>query len=179
MKNKTLDLVYCGMAAVLLTVCSWISIPAVIPFTLQTFAVFLTVLLLGGRRGTIAIAVYLLLGALGIPVFANFGAGIGYLLGATGGYAVGFLLIPLIMWLAERLNRQSVLLRIASMLAGLFACYAFGTLWYLYVYTGSGSSITPGAALSLCVVPFIIPDLCKMALSLFLAGRLKKLLPLS
>lgn len=74
MRNHTYRLVYTGIFAVLLAICSWISIPTVIPFTLQTFGVFLTVLLLGGHQGSIAISIYLLLGAVGIPVFSNFGA---------------------------------------------------------------------------------------------------------
>ena len=77
MQHRTYHMVYSGIFAVLLAICSWISIPTVIPFTLQTFAVFLTALLLGGKQGTIAILIYLLLGAVGIPVFSNFGAGLG------------------------------------------------------------------------------------------------------
>lgn len=174
MKNNTLDLVYCGMFAVLLAICSWISIPSVVPFTLQTFAVFFTLLLLGGRRGTITIIVYLLLGAVGVPVFANFGAGIGYLLGSTGGYIIGFLFTALIMWAFEDFSGKKPLLQILSMILGLFICYAFGTLWYMQFYTRSGDAVTLATVLGWCVFPFIIPDLCKMAFAWFLAKRLKK-----
>ena len=69
---KTLDLVYCSIGAALIAICSWISIPTAVPFTLQTFAVFLVLLLLGGKRGTIATLIYVLLGAVGAPVFAGF-----------------------------------------------------------------------------------------------------------
>ena len=71
------DLAYIAVCAVLMAVCSWISIPAAVPFTLQTFAVFCSLGVIGGKRGTFAIVVYLLLGALGVPVFAGFGGGIG------------------------------------------------------------------------------------------------------
>ena len=71
-KSKTYDIVYIGVFAVLIAICSWISIPTVVPFTLQTFAVFLTVSVLGGKRGSLTVLVYVLLGAIGIPVFANF-----------------------------------------------------------------------------------------------------------
>lgn len=177
MNNKTLDIVYCGMFTVLLALCSWISIPSVVPFTLQTFAVFFTILMLGGRRGTITIAVYLLLGCLGVPVFSNFGAGVGYLLGTTGGYAVGFLFTALIMWGFEDISKGKPAVRILSMLLGLLACYAFGTLWFMRVYTNGGSTVTLSAVLGWCVLPFIIPDLAKMALAVLLGKRLKKLLP--
>ena len=69
---KVLDLVYMAIGAVIITVCSWISIPSAVPFTLQTFAVFLIVALLGGKRGTISILVYILLGAVGVPVFSGY-----------------------------------------------------------------------------------------------------------
>lgn len=177
MHNKTYNLVYCAMFAVLLALCSWISVPTAVPFTMQTFAVFFTVLMLGGKRGTITVAVYLLLGAVGIPVFSNFGAGIGYLLGATGGYAVGFLLTALIMWALESFSSKNLYRKFFSMLLGLLACYAFGSFWYVYVYAGNGSAVTVSSVLSLCVLPFLIPDLCKIGLALTLSKRLKPLLP--
>ena len=74
---KTRELAYTGILAALIAVCSWISIPTAVPFTLQTFAVFLTLGLLGGRLGTLAVTVYLLLGAVGLPVFAGFHGGLG------------------------------------------------------------------------------------------------------
>ena len=111
---QTMDLAYVAVCAALMAVCSWISIPATVPFTLQTFAVFCSLGLLGGRRGTAAILVYLLLGALGVPVFAGFSGGIGILFGTTGGYLLGFILMGLIYWLGERLGRDSRRIRIAS-----------------------------------------------------------------
>ena len=78
MKLKTIDLTLCGIFAALLAICAWITIPfAAVPFTLQTFCVFAALGLLGGKRGTIAIAVYLLLGAVGVPVFSGFQGEIG------------------------------------------------------------------------------------------------------
>lgn len=101
MKNphQTIDLVYIALGAVLISICSWISIPTTVPFTMQTFAVFFVLSALGGKRGTVAIIVYILLGAVGIPVFSNFTSGIGILLGNTGGYIVGFVFIGLVYWL--------------------------------------------------------------------------------
>ena len=104
---KIRDIAYIGASAALIAVCSWISVPSPVPFTLQTFAVFSAVGILGGRRGTIAVLVYLLLGAVGLPVFAGFRGGVGVLLGTTGGYIAGFLLAALLMWAAERLYRDS------------------------------------------------------------------------
>ena len=93
---QVLDLVYISIGAALIAICSWISIPTAVPFTLQTFAVFFVLLLLGGERGTIATLIYILLGAIGVPVFAGFSGGIGILFGSTGGYIIGFLFTGLI-----------------------------------------------------------------------------------
>ena len=88
-KNKTRDMVFIALFAVLMAVCSWISIPTAIPITMQTFGVFLTLNFLGGKKGTVSVCIYLLLGLIGLPVYANFTSGIGILLGMTGGYMIG------------------------------------------------------------------------------------------
>ena len=69
-KGKTYDMVYIGVFVVLMAICSWISVPTAVPFTLQTFGVFMAVEMLGGKRGTTAVLLYILLGAVGVPVFA-------------------------------------------------------------------------------------------------------------
>ena len=175
---QAIDLAYVAVCAALMAVCSWISIPATVPFTLQTFAVFCSLGLLGGRRGTAAILVYLLLGALGVPVFAGFSGGIGILFGTTGGYLLGFILMGLVYWLGERLSMDSRIIRIISMVLGLLLCYAFGTAWFMFVYARQTGAIALGTALAWCVVPFLLPDLVKMALALLLSGRLRKALHL-
>ena len=80
-KSKTKDIVFIALFAVLIVVCSWISIPSVVPFTMQTFAVYLTLNYLGAKRGTVSIFIYLCLGLIGVPVFSNFNSRIGALLG--------------------------------------------------------------------------------------------------
>ena len=174
---RTKDLCYMALMAVLIAVCSWISIQTVVPFTLQTFAVFCALELLGGARGTIAVAVYLLLGAVGVPVFAGFTGGLGILLGSTGGYLLGFLLTGLVYWLFERLGR-SLWLRVAALLLGLALCYAFGTLWFIEVYSRANGPLSVMTALSWCVLPFLVPDGLKLALALLLSARVKPLLKL-
>lgn len=97
-RSKTYDMAYISMFTVIIAICSWISIPMTVPFTLQTFGVFAAVGILGGRRGTISVLLYILLGAIGVPVFAGFSGGLGVLTGNTGGYIVGFLFSALVMW---------------------------------------------------------------------------------
>ena len=94
---------YIALMAVLISVCSWLSVPAAIPFTMQTYAVFTALLLLGGRRGSIAVAVYIALGAVGLPVFSGFVGGMGHLVGPTAGYIWGFLLAALIYGIVKKL----------------------------------------------------------------------------
>ena len=173
-KFRVVDLAYMAVGAALTAVCSWISIPSTVPFTLQTFAVFCVLSLLGGKRGTVSIVIYILLGAVGMPVFAGFTGGIGILLGTTGGYIIGFILMGLLFWLAEHFFGNALPVRIVSMLAGLLVCYAFGTGWFLWVYARQSGAVGIGTALSWCVLPFILPDLAKMALAVGIAGRVKK-----
>ena len=173
-KGKTYDLAYIGVFTVLITICSWISIPTAIPFTLQTFAVFLAVSVLGGRRGTLAVVVYVLLGAIGVPVFAEFTGGLGIILGNTGGYIVGFIFSALVMWLTESLFGRKVWVQAISMVMGLLACYAVGTVWFMLVYMRDAGAVGLSTVLGWCVIPFIIPDAIKIALALTLSNALKK-----
>jgi biotin transport system substrate-specific component len=170
---KTITMVYIALFAVLITVCSWISIPAVVPFSLQTFAVFCTIGFLGGKRGSLSIVVYILLGVIGIPVFAGFSGGAGILIGATGGYIIGFVFMALVYWLITGLFGNKTIVMIFAMLSGLLVLYAFGTAWFIIVYARSSGAVGLIAALGWCVFPFIIPDIIKMGLAILLVKRLK------
>ncbi len=164
------QMVMTALFVALIAVCAWITIPMTVPFTMQTFAVFAAALLLGRRWGTAAVAVYLTLGALGAPVFSGFGGGVGTLLGATGGYLIGFL--PAV-WIAGALGEAGAPLwrRILGCVLGLLVCYAFGTAWFVVVFLRGGREMTVLLALSKCVFPFILPDAMKIALALLLPQR--------
>ena len=177
-KTKTYDLAYIAIFAVLIAICSWISIPMTVPFTLQTFGVFMAVGVLGGKRGSLAVLVYILLGTIGVPVFANFTGGFGILLNNTGGYIVGFLFSALVMWAMEAIWGKSPVVQILSMIAGLIVCYAMGTVWFMVVYTKTSGAVSLGTVLGWCVIPFIIPDLVKIALAFVLSRRVRKLVPM-
>lgn len=170
--SKTYDIVYIALFAVLIAICAWISVPTTVPFTLQTFGIFLTVGLLGGKRGSMAVLVYILLGAAGIPVFSGFTGGIGRLLGNTGGYIVGFLASALVMWALEKVMGRKTWVLAVQMVLGLIACYAIGTVWFMVVYSGTSGTVGLMTVLGWCVIPFIIPDLIKIALALVLTKRL-------
>ncbi|MBR5419585.1 MAG: biotin transporter BioY [Lachnospiraceae bacterium] len=164
----TVELAYIAVSVALITVCSWINVPiGPVPFTLQTFAVFLTGSLLGGSSASLAVIVYMLLGAFGIPVFSGMKGGLAVLFGPTGGYILGFLCITLLLALSERHFGRGLLPTVLTMITGLLLCYGFGTLWFMHVYIGEDGS-RPGllSVLSLCVFPYLLPDALKMALAL-------------
>lgn len=175
---RVLDMTYIAIFTVVMAICSWISIPTLVPFSLQTFGVFLAVAVLGGKRGTLSVVVYLLLAAIGVPVLAEFTGGLGIILGSTGGYIVGFLLSALIMWTMEILLGKKTWVLALSMVIGLVVLYLFGTVWFMYVYTRDTEAIGWWTALSWCVFPFVVPDLVKILLALSISKRLTKAIKL-
>lgn len=153
-----------ALFAALMSLCAWLSLPVgQLAVSLQSFAVLLALGVLGGKRGTAAVAVYLALGAVGLPVFTGFRGGFSVLLGPTGGYLWGFLLAGGLFWLLEKRLRVWV-----NMILALLCCYACGTAWYAAMYGGD-----VWAVLGLCVAPYLLPDGCKLALALLCCRKLK------
>ena len=157
----------CAVFAGSLCLCAWIAVPVGdMAVTLQTLALFLSLGVLGGKQGTITCGVYILLGAVGLPVFSGFQGGLGMLLGPTGGFLLGFFAAALVFWLATALFPKAVL---PAMLLGQLACYALGTLWYGYAYLQGNWA---GAMLQ-CVLPYLIPDSIKIFVAWILSKRLR------
>lgn len=155
----------CALFTALLAVCAWISLPlGGVVISLQSFGLFLALGTLGGRRGSVCVGLYLLLGAVGLPVFTGFQGGIGVLLGPTGGYLWGFAAAAVLYWLLEK--RLPAWLNMAM---GMAVCYACGTAWYIFAF---GGGFFP--ALLLCVAPYVLPDGIKIALALLVSKRLQK-----
>lgn len=175
-KLKTIDVVYIGIFAAIIAVCSWVSIPfGTVPVTLQTMAVCLVAGLLGAKRGTFTVAVYILLGIIGVPVFAGFSSGVGYALGATGGYLIGFIFTALTVGIVTKLLGKKWWSYFVSMIIGILICYVFGTAWFMIVYNkNNANAVSLTAVLSMCVTPFIISDLAKAALAAALCVKLNK-----
>ena len=179
MKSKKLttrDIAYIAMGVALIAVCSWISVPMTVPFTMQTFAVCLMAALLGLRGGLWTVCCYILLGAVGAPVFSGFRGGFGALLGTTGGYIVGFVFTALIVGLAVGRWGRKLPVLLGSMALGVLVCYAFGTAWFMAVYARNSGPIGIMTALGWCVFPYLLPDAAKIALAAVLTGRLRPLL---
>ena len=171
--SKITDMVYIGLSAAIIAVCSWISIPLTVPITLQTMGVVLISGLFGAKRGTLSTLLYILIGAIGVPVFSGFKSGFGVLIGSTGGYIIGFVFTALIVGIvSDKTNKLWAL--ILSMVVGILVCYAFGTAWFAVVYAKTNEPASLATILGWCVIPFLIPDAIKIALAAVLTNRLKK-----
>ena len=171
MKKPLKTTVVCALFCAFLCLCSLITVPAAIPFTLQSFAVYLALFSLGGLKTALCTALYLSLGALGLPVFSGMGAGLSALFGATGGFLFGFLLMALFFALLSRLTpdfrgKKPVLAAVCTLF-----CYACGVLWFALVYAAGTVSLFD--ALFLCVLPFLLPDALKLTLAYAIARRVR------
>ncbi len=179
-RSAIYDIVVIAISAALITVCSWISVPlGPVPVTLQTMAILAVLMTVGGRRGTIAIAIYLLLGAVGVPVFAGFKGGPASFLGPTGGFLAGFIVAALVFWLLEKLvfarlmttPGKRLIFGLVNSLIFELVLYVFGVIWFMTVYAAKTGPIGLGTVLGMCVIPFIIPDLIKMAAAAVIGSR--------
>lgn len=177
----THDIAMIALFVAIIAVCSWMTFPLpAVPITMQVFGVFLALTVLGGQKGTISVFIYVLLGAIGAPVFSSFRAGIDVLLGSTGGYIVGFIPMAMLYWLLTSLIRsERAWVRFAIMAVCLVVCYAFGTAWFAVVYISGTGPIGLGTILLKCVVPFILPDALKILLAIKVGElvRKRKLIP--
>ncbi len=172
MKPKALKITLTALFAVIISICSMLSLPAAVPFTLQTFGIFLALFVLGGKAGTVSIAVYICLGMAGLPVFHGFTGGIGTLMSGTGGYIVGFILSGAVYAVITKLFGKKSSVKLIAAFIGLLICYVTGTLWFNFTSTQSNGFLT---ILVTCVIPYIIPDTVKILLAFFIAERTKKI----
>ena len=169
-KLRTVDIAYIGLFAALIAVCAQIAVPMTVSFTMQTFAVCLCAGLLGWKRSTVSVIVYILLGMVGLPIFTGFKSGVAAITGPTGGYIVGFVLTALITGALVQKFGHKFWQLILFMVIGLTVCYAFGTVWFIIAYKA-----TLKAALATCVVPFLLPECGKILLAALLTNRLCKI----
>lgn len=163
-----------AMVAALVAVCAWINIPGPVPYTLQTFAVCMAAGLLGSKKSAVSVLVYIIIGAVGLPVFSGGRSGIGTLLGETGGYIVGFLPMAWTLGKVYEKNRRSILIHMGGMALGLCSCYLCGTLWSVFVYVSKDPSAGAYIIAAKYVLPFVIPDIFKLLLADFMVRALKK-----
>lgn len=186
MKLTTYELVLCAFCAAVTCVLAPISVPLAgeVPISLATFAVMLSGILLGGRFGAISQLVYVLLGSVGVPVFAGWTGGIGITLGVTGGYIIGYILMAFVAGLFYHLfgrnasGTRKYAVMFVSMILATASLYILGTAWFM---AQTGMTLT--ASLAACVIPFLPGDLIKiiavMLAALPIEVALKKAVPLN
>lgn len=174
---KVKRLAFVALMAAVCCVLGPLSIPiGSVPVSLGVLAVYLAAYVLGGKWGTLSVLVYLLLGLLGLPVFSGFAGGPGKFFGPTGGFLVGFLLLAGICGFFVDLSDQrkgpvKYGLQLTGMILGLAGCYALGTIYFMQVMkTGLV------AALSACVLPFLVFDALKIVSSMILGNALRRAL---
>lgn len=161
-KLKTNDMVLCGIFASIIAILAQISIPlpfTTVPMTMLIFAVGLTGVILGCKKGFISICIYILLGAIGIPVFAGMRGGFSVLAGPTGGFLLGCPFMVLIIgYISERYFSYFHIL--ISMILGLTVVYFIGTTMFSII-----TKSTIYQSLLACVIPFVFVDFLKLILA--------------
>jgi biotin transport system substrate-specific component len=173
MKDKrmtTYQLAITALMAAVMCVLGPFSIPiGEVPISLTNLVICFTVWLLGAKLGTLSVAVYLLLGAVGLPVFSNYGAGFAKLAGPTGGYLIGFLAMACIGGTVIEKTHGARIPSAIGLIAGIAVSYIFGTAWFVFQM---GCTLT--YALAVCVYPFIVFDLIKVVISVLVGGVLRE-----
>ena len=171
-KNLTKEIAYTGLAAAIMCVIAPFSIPiGTVPVSLATLAVFFVSATLGWKKGTVAVIVYILLGLMGLPVFAGLKGGAGVVAGPTGGYIIGYIPCAFLTGLLVDLFGKHKFVYPLAMVAGLAACYLFGTIWY-----SISQQTAFVAALSVCVVPFLGFDAAKIVAASALSIIIRRIL---
>lgn len=162
-QSALFNMTSCALMAALMCVLCPVSIPiGPIPVSLSILVILITVVILGTWRALVSYTVYLLLGAVGMPVFSGFQGGLAKLAGPTGGYLLGFWLMILIGGIIMELCRRNLWLTMLGMVLGVAADYALGTAWFVFQ-----TESTLAHALEVCVYPFIALDLAKIVAAVF------------
>ena len=160
------------MAAICCVLGPWQIPIGPVPISLQIIAVCLSAYVLGATRGALAVLTYVLLGLIGLPVFAGASGGAATLFGPTGGYIIGFIFMAFISGLfIEKSGIKKIHFQVIGLLLGLLVCYLFGTIWFTVVNT-KGISFTQ--ALGYCVYPFIPFDIAKIVISIILGNAIRQ-----
>lgn len=165
-KSTVFNMTSCALMAALMCVLCPVSVPiGPIPISLSILVILLTVYVLGTWRALVSYTVYLLLGAVGMPVFSGFQGGLAKLAGPTGGYLAGFWLMILVAGIVMEKGKRNLLVTILGMLVGVAIDYAVGTAWFVFQ-----TESTVVHALDVCVYPFIPFDVAKIVIAVLLGS---------
>ena len=169
-KIKTKQMVLIALMTAATCVLGPLSIPlpfSPVPISLTNFAIFLAIFVLGMKNGTISFIIYLLLGAVGVPVFSSFRGGLQVLAGPTGGYLIGFIFLALIMGFALDHFDRKLVPTIIGMIIGMAVCYAFGTVWLAKLL-----SLSFKEGLMMGVIPYLAGDVAKIIIAAIVGPKL-------
>ena len=169
-KIKTKQMVLIALMTAVTCVLGPLSIPlpfSPVPISLTNFAIFLAIFVLGMKNGTISFIIYLLLGAVGVPVFSSFRGGFQVLAGPTGGYLIGFIFLALIMGFALDHFDRKLVPTIIGMIIGMAVCYAFGTVWLAKLL-----SLSFKEGLMMGVIPYLPGDVAKIIIAAIVGPKL-------
>lgn len=167
-RNKVYPLAMTAVMTAVTCVLAPMAIPiGPVPISFTNLAIYISLYTLGWKRGTLSYLVYVLIGAVGVPVFSGFSGGLGKLFGPTGGYIIGFIPMAVLAGLViDKYRNRGV--QMAAMIVGTAVCYAFGTAWFCVVMDS-----TVSAALAMCVFPFIPGDLAKMVIAMLVGPMIR------
>lgn len=169
-KTKTMALIGVMVAVTCILGPLSLAIPvSPVPISLTNLAVYFAIYVLGMKRGTISYCIYLLLGLIGLPVFAAFTGGAGKLFGPTGGYLIGFIFMALICGFFIEKWEKKLYMHFIGMVLGTAVCYVFGTAWLAYT-----AHMGFAAALAAGVIPFIPGDLVKIIIAMIAGPIIRK-----
>lgn len=169
-KIRTKQMVLIALMTAVTCVLGPLSIPlpfSPVPISLTNFAIFLAIFVLGMKSGTISFIIYLLLGAVGVPVFSSFRGGFQVLAGPTGGYLIGFIFLALIMGFALDHFDRKLVPTIIGMIIGMAVCYAFGTVWLAKLL-----SLSFKEGLMMGVIPYLAGDAAKIVIAAIVGPKL-------
>ena len=169
-KIRTKQMVLIALMTAVTCVLGPLSIPlpfSPVPISLTNFAIFLAIFVLGMKNGTISFIIYLLLGAVGVPVFSSFRGGFQVLAGPTGGYLIGFIFLALIMGFALEHFDRKLVPTIIGMIIGMAVCYAFGTVWLAKLL-----SLSFKEGLMMGVIPYLAGDVAKIIIAAIVGPKL-------
>ena len=169
-KIRTKQMVLIALMTAVTCVLGPLSIPlpfSPVPISLTNFAIFLAIFVLGMKSGTISFIIYLLLGAVGVPVFSSFRGGFQVLAGPTGGYLIGFIFLALIMGFALDHFDRKLVPTIIEMIIGMAVCYAFGTVWLAKLL-----SLSFKEGLMMGVIPYLPGDAAKIIIAAIVGPKL-------
>ena len=168
-KLTTYQMAITALFTALLCILSPIALPVgPVPISLATLVIYLGVYLLGSKLGTLSVLLYLVLGAVGLPVFSAYAGGIGKLVGPTGGYLIGYLPMAFLCgWIIEKSGKR-VWLSVLGMILGTAVLYAFGTVWFVVLM-----KCEFWYALTVCVFPFLAGDALKIVVATLIGAPVR------